>query len=65
MILYRRPLQITAIGDILFGLHFFQGTVKPVLSGHLKTDKTKVLKENSLMRVESKQNAPLGILQFF
>ena len=29
-------------------------TVKPVLSGHSKTDKTKVLKTNgSLMRVES------------
>ena len=44
--------------DILF---LFQGgaflnmcTVKPVLSGHLKIDKTKVLMENgSLMKVES------------
>ena len=31
-----------------------ENTVKPVLSGHLKIDKTKVLMENgSLMKVES------------
>ena len=39
-----------------------QGTVKPVLSSHLRIDKTKVLKTyGSLMKVESNlQNAPLG-----
>ena len=32
----------------------FSGTVKPVLRGHLKKDKTKVLMENgSLMEVKS------------
>ena len=39
------------------GLHLYQikcGTVKPVLSGHSKIDKTKVLMANgSLMKVES------------
>ena len=37
-------------------------TVKPVLSGHLKIDKTKVLMENgSLMKVESfAECSPLG-----
>ena len=35
-------------------------TVKPVLSGHSKIDKTKVLKTNgSLMKVEVLQNALL------
>ena len=33
---------------------YFQCTVKPVLSGHFKIDKTKVLMENgSLMKVKS------------
>ena len=36
-------------------------TVKPVLSGHSKIDKTKILMTNgSLMKVEVLQNAPLG-----
>ena len=36
-------------------------TVKPVLSGHSKIDKTKVLKENgSLMKVESIAECSLG-----
>ena len=36
-------------------------TVKPVLSGHLKIDKTKVLKTNgSLMKVESIAECSLG-----
>ena len=36
-------------------------TVKPVLSGHSKTDKTKVLKSNgSLMKVESIPECSLG-----
>ena len=35
-------------------------TVKPVLSGHSKTDKTKILKTNgSLMKVKVLQNALL------
>ena len=39
-------------GKITF--HFFQCTVKPVLRGHSKIDKTKVLKTNgSLMKVVS------------
>ena len=34
--------------------HFFKTTVKPVLSGHSKIDKTKILMTNgSLMKVES------------
>ena len=42
-------------------------TVKPVLSGHLKIDKTKVLMENgSLMKVESIAECSLwSILQYF
>ena len=41
--------------------------VKPVLSDHLKTDKTKVLMENgSLMEVESiAECSPWSILQYF
>ena len=36
-------------------------TVKPVLSGHSKMDKTKVLKTNgSLMKVESKAECSVG-----
>ena len=36
-------------------------TVKPVLSGHLKIDKTKVLKTNgSLMKVKSIAECSLG-----
>ena len=36
-------------------------TVKPVLSGHSKKDKTKILITNgSLMKVKVLQNAPLG-----
>ena len=43
------------------------GTVKPVLSSHLKIDKTKVLMENgSLMKVESiAECSPWSILQYF
>ena len=44
-------------------IHFFlqQYTVKPVLSGHSKIDKTKVLKTNgSLMKVESIAECSLG-----
>ena len=42
-------------------------TVKPVLSGHLKTDKTKILMENgSLMKVESiAECSRWSILQYF
>ena len=49
--------------DSLWLLH----TVKPVLSGHLKIDKTKVLMENvSLMKVESiAECSPWSILQYF
>ena len=44
-----------------------RNTVKPVLSGHLKIDKIKVLIENgSLMKVESIAECSLwSILQFF
>ena len=36
-------------------------TVKPVLSGHSKIDKTKMLMTNgNLMKVKVLQNAPLG-----
>ena len=38
-----------------------QNTVKPVLSGHSKIDKTKILMTNgSLMKVESIECFPLG-----
>ena len=42
-------------------------TVKPVLSGHLKIDKTKVLMENgSLMKVKRiAECSPWSILQYF
>ena len=41
----------------------FAYIVKPVLSGHLKKGKTKVLMENgSLMKVEVLQSAPLGAI---
>ena len=42
-------------------------TVKPVLSSHLKIDKTKVIMENgSLMKVESiAECSPWSILQYF
>ena len=42
-------------------------TVKPVLSGHSKIDKTKVLMANgSLMKVESiAECSPWSILQYF
>ena len=42
-------------------------TVKPVLSGHLKIDKTKFLIENvSSMKVESiAEYSPWSILQYF
>ena len=39
----------------------FQGTVKPVLRCHSKTDKTKILKTNgSLMKVKSIAECSLG-----
>ena len=43
------------------------GTIKPVLSSHLKIDKTKVLMENgSLMKVKSiAECSPWSILQYF
>ena len=42
-------------------------TVKPVLSGHLKIDKTNVLMKNGiLMEAESiAERSPWGILQYF
>ena len=42
-------------------------TVKPVLSGHSKTDKTKVLNTNgSLMKIKSiAECSPWSILQYF
>ena len=42
-------------------------TVKPVLSGHSKTDKTKILMTNgSVMKVESiAECSPWSILQYF
>ena len=45
----------------------FRITVKPVISGHLKIDKTKVSMENgSLMKVESiAECSPWSILQYF
>ena len=40
--------------NTVFSSNMFSNTVKPVLSGHSKIDKTKVLKTNgSLIKVES------------
>ena len=59
MILYRRPFQITTIGDI--GLHCLSNNSKTCLKQSLKIDKTKVLMENdSILKVEVLQNDPLG-----
>ena len=51
----------------LFDVTLQAYTVKPVLSGHLKIGKTKVLMENgSLMKVESiAECSPWSILQYF
>ena len=60
------PWQNAPLGAVEHGGKL-SNTVKPVLNGHSKTDKTKVLMTNgSLMQVESIaecspwQNAPLG-----
>ena len=47
--------------------NIFKSTVKPVLSGHSKVDKTKILMTNgSLMKVESiAECSPWSILQYF
>ena len=42
-------------------LFFLSCTVKPVLRGHAKMEKTKILMTNgSLMKVKVLQNAPIG-----
>ena len=47
--------------NTVFSSNMFSNTVKSVLNGHLKTDKTKVLKTNgSLMKVESIAECSLG-----
>ena len=38
----------------------YNNTVKPVLSGHLKIDKTKVLMDYGSLMKEVLQNAPIG-----
>ena len=44
----------------------FSYTVNPVLSDHLKIDKTKILMKNgSLMKVESISECSWSILQYF
>ena len=44
----------------------YKCSVKPVLRGHLKIDKTKVLMENgSIMKVKSIAECPWSILQYF
>ena len=55
------------IGGASFGLTLHQITVKPVLSGHSKLDKTKILMTNgSFMKVESiAECSPWSILQYF
>ena len=49
------PDQLASKKPADLNLHcFFQNTVKPVLSGHSKIDKTKILMTNgSLMKVEN------------
>ena len=58
--------QFASFEDIKITLAF-NCTVKPVLSDHLKIDKTKFLMENgSLMEVESiAECSPWSILQYF
>ena len=55
--------MISAILNLLSYIWFGNNvTVKPVLSGHSKIDKTKVLKTNgSLMKVESIAECSLGL----
>ena len=53
--------------ELSFVKHFYVVTVHPVLSGHSKINKTKVLMENgSLMKVESiAECSPWSIQQYF
>ena len=54
-----QPVQMCSLISACF-IHFLVSTVKPVLSGHSKIDKTKVLMTNgSLMKVESIAECPL------
>ena len=59
--------ESSVLAYICFKLCPFEYTVKPVLSGHSKIDKTKVLKTNgSLMKVESiAECSKVSILQYF
>ena len=54
------------ISGMIIGLDK-KNTVKPVLSGHLKIDKTKILMtDTSLMKVQSvAECSPWSILQYF
>ena len=58
----RSTAHISSIGSLsLLYCLTFENTVKPVLSGHSKIDKTKVFKTNgSLMKVESIAECSLG-----
>ena len=57
----------TTLSNLLVGIRLLACTVKSVLNGHLKIDKTKVLIVNgSLMKVESiAECSPWSILQYF
>ena len=60
-------LALCILGNYTPSTKYIRDTVKPVLSGHLKIDKTQVLMENgSLMKVESiAECSPWGVLKYF
>ena len=65
MIIEKKHMSPRSFSFFLF--FFLSYTVKPVLNGHLKIDKTKVLMKNgSLMKVERIAECSNGsILQYF
>ena len=74
IVVYTRVLaMLTASSQESYPYHVNKGeltlyiTVKPLLSGHLKIDKTKILMTNgSLMKVKSiAECSPWSILQYF
>ena len=58
---------LTSMAESKFTIFFISNTVKPMLSGHSKIDKPKILMTNgSLMKVESiAECSPWSILQYF
>ena len=67
-ILLALMLALASMKNQLMGFNFIcMDTVEPVLNGHSKMDKTKILMTNgSLMKVESiAECSPWSILQYF